>query len=103
MATLGPGGTKSTITCVLAGCYLLIQLVAPPVVMARPAPRSTDFSWDMFSHGLTCSRFDVVARAQGGSWGGVRLDLDFGSWAQVSRVLLAPRLERYASYLCARL
>ena len=57
----------------------------------------------MFSHGLTCSRFDAVARAGGGAWGSVRLDLDFGSWAQVSRVLPAPRLESYASYLCAKL
>jgi hypothetical protein len=92
------------ITSLLAGFYLSIQLVAPLILLARPAPRSTDFAWDMFSHALSCSRFDVMARVQGRTWASVRVDLDFVNWAQLTRVLTVPsRLERYAAYLCRKL
>jgi hypothetical protein len=57
----------------------------------------------MFSHALRCSRFDAVARPKDGAWQSVRLDADFQSWAQVSRVLVPSRLEAYASWLCGRL
>ncbi len=87
-------------TSLLAGSFLLVQAVLPLILLARPAPRSTDFSWDMFSHSLSCSRLEARARPRGGAWGDVRLDLDFEGWSQFVRVLLPPRLEAYASHLC---
>ena len=57
----------------------------------------------MFSHGLSCSKLDALARPARGTWTSVRLDLDFASWAQLSRVLLPARLEGYARHLCAQL
>src|SRR5438552_1788662 len=71
--------------------------------MLRPGPTWRDFSWDMFSHGLSCEKLDAIAQTPHGVLGSVRLDLDFASMSQVSRVLLPGRLEAYASGLCAKL
>jgi hypothetical protein len=91
------------VTSLLAASFLLVQAAVPLILLARPAPRSTDFSWDMFSHSLSCTRVEARARPQGGEWGGVRLDLDFENWAQFVRVLVPARLDAYASHLCETL
>jgi hypothetical protein len=91
---------KRTLASVLVACYLLGQLGLPLIVVARPGHTWRDFSWDMFSHRLSCSKLDAVARPRGGTWGTVQLSRDFSSWAQVSRVLVPARLEAYARYLC---
>ncbi len=86
-----------------AGCYVLAQLTVPLFVLLRPGPTWRDFSWDMFSHGLHCSKLDAIASTPKGPLGSVRLDLDFSSLAQVRRVLVPGRLEAYAAGLCAKL
>ena len=83
--------------------HLAVQVVLPFAILARPGSRPRDFSWDMFSHRLSCSKLEVVARTKGGPWEGVRLDLDFVNWAQLSRVLLPGRLEAYCLDLCRKL
>ena len=86
-----------------AGCYVLVQLTLPLFVLLRPGPTWRDFSWDMFSHGLHCSKLDALASTPKGALGSVRLDLDFSSLAQLRRVLVPGRLETYAAGLCAKL
>jgi hypothetical protein len=86
-----------------AGAYLLVQVALPLLILRRPGHPSRDFSWDMFSHYLSCTRLDARARVHGGPLRGVRLDADFGSWSQLSRVLADGRLEAYAQHLCRTL
>jgi hypothetical protein len=87
----------------LAAFYLFVQLLLPLTLLTTPGLVVRDFAWDMFSHGLSCSKLDCIATARGGLPGSVRLDRDFGSLAQLIRVLLPGRLEGYARYLCRRL
>lgn len=94
---------KRALASALVACYLLAQLGLPLIVVARPGPTWRDFSWDMFSHRLSCSKLDAIARPRGGVWGSVPMGRDFRSWAQVSRVLVPARLEAYARYLCRTL
>jgi len=90
---------KHVLASALIACYLAVQLALPLFVVARPGPTWRDFSWDMFSRSVRCGKVDAVARTPRGA-GSVRLSEDFGSWAQLNRVLLPGRLEAYAAHLC---
>jgi len=90
----------SVISCA-AAVYLLVQLSLPLWVIARRELTSRDFAWDMFSYHLSCSKLDAVLFTENGGWQSVRLDHDFGSWAQLRRALSAPRFADYARGVCA--
>ena len=92
-----------TLTSVLAAGYLVVQLLLPLVVAARPGSAAHDFSWDMFSYHLTCAKVAAAARPRGGDWEPVRLQSDFSNWMQLSRVLVPGRLDAYAARVCQRL
>jgi hypothetical protein len=94
---------RQRLASVLAACYLLLQIALPLILLARPGRRPADFSWDMFSHRLSCSKIEARANVPGGRSGSVRLDLDFTSWAQASRVFFPGRIEDYGRYLCEQL
>jgi hypothetical protein len=87
----------------LAALYLCVQLLVPLIVIVRAGSAARDFSWDMFSSGLTCEKFNAVVKPDGGEWGSVRLDLDFASWAQLRRVLSPARFATYTQRLCQTL
>lgn len=87
----------------LALGYVICQVVLPLIVIVRPGLTSRDFSWDMFSHRLSCSKFEAVTNARDESWARFRLEVDFSSWAQLSRVFPPDRLQRYANSVCRRL
>jgi hypothetical protein len=87
----------------LAASYLGLQIALPLWVATRPGFAVRDFSWDMFSHRLSCEKLELRARVPAGPWFSVPLHTDFGSWAQLARVLEAHRLAAYARYRCDRL
>jgi hypothetical protein len=87
----------------LAAAYLGVQLLLPLFVAARPGFAPRDFSWDMFSHRLSCAQLELRARVNGGDWFAVPLHEDFGSWGQLARVLVPERLTPYTRHVCAKL
>lgn len=91
-----------TLTSLAAACYLLVQLLVPLLVITRDELTSRDFAWDMFSYHLSCSKLGVIVGTGAGDWESVRLERDFGSWAQLRRALSARRFADYARGVCRR-
>ena len=91
-----------TLTSLAASCYLLVQLLVPLLVIVRDELTSRDFAWDMFSYHLSCNKLGVILGTGRGDWESVRLERDFGSWAQLRRALSAQRFSDYAGVVCQR-
>ena len=99
---MGHRSSRTWVTAVGAA-YVLGQLLLPAVIAARPGRVARDFSWDMFSHHLSCRRLEGRVRVHEGAWEPVSFADDFATYAQLTRVLVPGRVELYAHYLCDRL
>jgi hypothetical protein len=95
--------TSRTWVTAVGAAYVLWQLLLPAVIAARPGRAGRDFSWDMFSHHLSCRRLEGRARVPEGAWEMVSFADDFATYAQLTRVLVPGRAELYAHHLCDRL
>lgn len=95
--------TARTWVTALGAGYVLWQLLLPAVIAVRPGRAGRDFSWDMFSHHLSCRRLEGSLRGPDGSRESVSLTDDFATYAQLTRVLVPGRVEHYAHRLCQRL
>ncbi|MFT3926848.1 MAG: hypothetical protein QM778_30160 [Myxococcales bacterium] len=84
--------------------FLLLQLALPAIVLSRNGVTGHDFSWDMFSHHLSCAQVEAYGSMPSGARFEVTLGNDFPNWAQLSRVLTPERFAQYATtWLCPRL
>jgi hypothetical protein len=92
---------RASLVVALATGFVVLQQVVPLVSRLTADPiEPQDFSWDMFGKKVECPVLKAHTVLPDGSLRPLNLERAFPKWAQLRRLLVRDRLERFAQFVC---